>query len=42
VAAEVGFESELVRLGLEYEVGNGGSRLLVLAADSASPMRAAS
>jgi ABC-type lipoprotein export system ATPase subunit len=27
VAAEVGMNAELVRLGLEYEVGNGGSRL---------------
>jgi hypothetical protein len=27
VAAEVGMNPELVRLGLEYEVGNGGSRL---------------
>jgi len=27
VAAEVGMESELLRLGLEYEVGNAGTRL---------------
>jgi len=27
VAAEVGMNPELIRLGLEYEVGNGGSRL---------------
>src|SRR4029078_799026 len=27
VVAEVGMNPELVRLGLEYEVGNGGSRL---------------
>ncbi len=27
VAAEVGMNAELVRLGLEFEVGNGGSRL---------------
>ena len=27
VAGEVGMNAELVRLGLEYEVGNGGSRL---------------
>jgi ABC-type multidrug transport system fused ATPase/permease subunit len=27
VAAEVGMNAELVRLGLEFQVGNGGSRL---------------
>jgi ABC-type multidrug transport system fused ATPase/permease subunit len=27
VASEVGMNPELVRIGLDYEVGNGGSRL---------------